>query len=128
MGRLGRQDWQERRGIEERWACQDRLEKRDQTVTQGHQVKADPQGHQEIQEPPGLVDPSAPEDPKADGVREGLTVQQGTQEERARRVLMVLQEKWVSQEIRGRSESRGKLDLEGSLVSKAPLDRQETRE
>lgn len=46
-------------------------------VTQGHQVKADPPDHQETQDPLDLAGPLELEDPKADGEREGLTVQRG---------------------------------------------------
>lgn len=64
-----RQDWQERRVIEERWAILDLLEKKDHWVTQGHQGGAGQPGHQEDQ---ALLDQGGrpvPEDPKAYGER-----------------------------------------------------------
>lgn len=64
-----RPDWQERRGIEGRWEFLDHLEKRDQRVTQGHQVRPGPRDHQEDQALLERPDQPVPEDPKACGVR-----------------------------------------------------------
>lgn len=65
----GRRAWQERRGIEGRWAFLDHLEKRDRRVTQGHLVRPGLQDHQADQALLERLDHPAPEDPKACGER-----------------------------------------------------------
>ncbi|CAG5867680.1 unnamed protein product [Menidia menidia] len=62
-----RQGWQERRGTEGRWAFLDPLEKRDQRVILGCQVRLDLQDHQEEQDLLVQLGQPVPEDLKACG-------------------------------------------------------------